>query len=252
MHKESLCHRKQFIDTFNNIAKHRHRYEVFRDFVTMSAISLHNAIHKVDTLEQEYLQIVNSYERDEVSSFCQLLAHVIELLQPEPRDVLGDLYMELDLGNDKTGQFFTPPDVSLVMAKMLHGNQINNIDRPYITLSEPACGAGGMVLAFAKVMIDQGHNPAHKLWVQCIDIDRLAALMCYIQLTLWHIPAQVLVGNTLSMEIRETLYTPAHYLGGWTERLKVREMLETMKKNPKTDKLNITSTSEAIQLDFGF
>ena len=37
--------RNDFIKTFNNIARHRHRYEVFWDFVTMSAISLHNAVN---------------------------------------------------------------------------------------------------------------------------------------------------------------------------------------------------------------
>ena len=252
-------YRKRFIDTFNSIAHHRHRYEVFRDFITIAAISLHNAINKNEALEQEYLQIIARYEHDEIGSFCKLLAYVIEMLESEPHDVLGDLYMELELGNENTGQFFTPPDVSLMMAQMLHGNQINNIDRPYITLSEPACGAGGMVLAFAKVMIDQGHNPAHKLWVQCIDVDRLAAMMCYIQLTLWHIPAQVLVGNTLSMEMRETLYTPAHYLGGWTQRLKIRELSESMNQQLKADELKPDPNREqkspkadGVQLDFGF
>ena len=218
--------------------------EVFRDFVTMAAMPLHNAINKVDALGQEYLQIVGRYEREEVSDFCKLLAHIVELLEPESCDVLGSLYMELELGNDNTGQFFTPPDVSLMMAQMMHGNQIKEIDCPYITLSEPACGAGGMVLAFAKVMMSHGHNPAHKLWVQCIDVDRLAALMRYIQLTLWHIPAEVVVGNTLSMEIREVFYTPAHYLGGWTGRLKVHELSELMNQPPKADEQEPTPRKE--------
>ncbi len=30
-----------FIKTFNDIARNRHRYEVFRDFVTMAAIAMH-------------------------------------------------------------------------------------------------------------------------------------------------------------------------------------------------------------------
>jgi hypothetical protein len=47
--------RADFIRIFNGIARHRHRYEVFRDFVTMAAISLHNVVHMNDELEQEYL-----------------------------------------------------------------------------------------------------------------------------------------------------------------------------------------------------
>ena len=116
-----------------------------------------------------------------------------------------------------------------------------------------------MVLAFAKVMMSHGHNPAHKLWMQCIDVDRLAALMCYIQLTLWHIPAEVVVGNTLSMEIREVFYTLANYLGGWRQRLKFRELSELMNQPPKADKSELEPKKEhsapkgdGFQFDFGF
>ena len=51
--------RNDFIKTFNNIARHRHRYEVFRDFVTMSAISLHNAVNKNDEMEEEQASRTN-------------------------------------------------------------------------------------------------------------------------------------------------------------------------------------------------
>lgn len=224
--------RKDFIQVFNGLARHRHRYEVFRDFVTMSAISLHNAIHKDDELEQEYLQIVSQYNKEEVSGFCELLAILVELLEPEPRDVLGGLYMELELGNDNNGQFFTPPEISLMMAQMIYGDQLKDIDQPFVTLSEPACGAGGMVLAFVKVMLSHNHNPADKLWVQCIDVDRLASLMCYLQLSLWHIPAEVVIGNTLTLDVRSVLYTPAHYLHGWDMRLHYRQAKELLTQDP--------------------
>ncbi len=44
--------------------------------------------------------------------------------------------------------------------------------------------------------------------------------MCFIQLTLWNIPAVVVVGDTLANEEREVFYTPSHYLGFWDVRLK--------------------------------
>jgi hypothetical protein len=37
---------KDFLDIFNRISPSKHRYTVFTDFVTMFAISLHNAIVK--------------------------------------------------------------------------------------------------------------------------------------------------------------------------------------------------------------
>lgn len=41
------------------------------------------------------------------------------VLDPEPRDVLGGLYMELELGNKNAGQFFTPPYISEFMAELI-------------------------------------------------------------------------------------------------------------------------------------
>ncbi|MBM1797270.1 N-6 adenine-specific DNA methylase, partial [Sulfitobacter geojensis] len=35
-----------FKKTFRELAPYKHRYEVFKDFVTMAACSLHNSIHK--------------------------------------------------------------------------------------------------------------------------------------------------------------------------------------------------------------
>jgi type I restriction-modification system DNA methylase subunit len=211
--------RKAFIDLFNTIARHRHRYEVFKDFVTMAAISLHNRVRMNAQLEAEYMGIVGRYTKEEAISFSHLLAMLVNMLEPAPRDVLGTIFMELDFGGTHNGQFFTPHHISELMALIGYGEQLENLDVPFVTLCEPACGAGGMVLAFVKVLIDKGHNPAKKLWARCQDIDRTAALMCYVQLALWHVPAAVIVGNTLANECREVFYTPAHYLHGWRWKL---------------------------------
>jgi len=220
-------HKKEFITVFNTTARERHRYEVFADFVKLSAISLHNAVCPnvalKEKLEQEYLETIGRYKQQDAEAFCKLLALLIELLEVEPSDVLGQLYMELELGNKNTGQFFTPPSVSELMARVLHGDAVEKAKTGFVTLSEPACGAGGMILAFVKVMLEHRLNPATGLWVQAIDIDRTAAFMCYLQLTLWNVPAQVVVGNALTLEVRETFYTPAHYLFNWTDKLNRRD-----------------------------
>lgn len=209
-----------FVRSFNKIAAHRHRYEVFRDFVTMAAISMHNVIRKDSALEAEYLQIVGRYEAHQVSELSGLFGKLVLLLDTEPQDVLGQLYMTLELGNTQAGQFFTPPEISELMARVSYGDELQQLTKPFITLSEPACGAGGMVLAFVKVMLSHGHDPAKCLWVQCQDVDRTAALMCYLQLSLWNVPAVVIVGNTLAFEVREAFYTPAHDLEFWDLRLR--------------------------------
>lgn len=209
-----------FKKTFRTLAPYKHRYEVFRDFVTMTAISLHNGLMKDQRLEAEYLDIIGQYKPDDQKAFPKLLGSLIAALDHEPRDILGPLYMELEIANKDAGQFFTPPELSEMMASISFQDMIQKLDQqPYIKLSEPACGAGGMILAFVKVLIQHKHNPADKIWVQCVDVDRMAALMCYIQLTLWNVPAQVIVGNTLTWEHREIWYTPAHHLGFWANKL---------------------------------
>lgn len=199
--------------------------------MTIAAITLHNSAHKVDALEQEYLTIIGRYERDDIERFPQLIGMLIAILDPEPWDALGQLFMELNLGSEHVGQFFTPPEVSELMARLAHGDSLTDFGgKPFVTVSEPACGAGGMILAFTKVLIEAGHNPAEKMWVECRDIDRTAALMCYVQLALWNIPGVVIVGNTIRMEAREVFYTPAHYLYRWDDRFAVRRTIEAMRE----------------------
>lgn len=209
-----------FKQTFRHLAPYKHRYEVFRDFVTMTACSLHNSLHKEPGREEEYLQLIRQYKKTDQEAFGKLLGCLVAALDEDPRDILGPLYMELEIANKNVGQFFTPPDISDLMARLTFSDQMSKLeDQPFITAGEPACGAGGMILSLIKMMIAVGHNPADKIWVQAIDVDRMAALMCYIQLSLWNVPAEIIVGNTLTWDIREVWYTPAHHMGLWKYRL---------------------------------
>ncbi|WP_080707958.1 MULTISPECIES: ArdC-like ssDNA-binding domain-containing protein [Erwiniaceae] len=126
------------------------------------------------------------------------MAHVVNGLSDAPGDFLGRVFMQLG----DTEALFR--------------------DKPFITMSEPACGAGCMVLAFADVLQKAGWPPHRYLWVSATDIDPLAAGMAYIQLSLCGIAGEVVVGNTLANERRRILHTPGHYLGGWPVRLDPR------------------------------
>lgn len=117
-------------------AGQRHRYEVFRDSVTMAALSLHNAINKVDRLEDEYLSIIRRYEREDVERFPRLLAALIEVLEVEPWDALGQPCMELEIASEHVGQFFTPPEVSELMARLTYGEELKTLTKPFVTVQE--------------------------------------------------------------------------------------------------------------------
>lgn len=216
-----ISHVRAFTRLFSETARYRHRYEVFRDFVTMAGIAIQNAILKSDELEQEYLGIVRRYEKVDAERMSHLLAEVVMGLDAYPCDFLGRVFMELELGSDRMGQFFTPFEVSRMMAAMMYGDAIDALsEKPFITLSEPACGAGGMVIAFAQVMLEKGLNPQKQLWVSCVDVDPVAAMMAYVQLSLLHIPAEVVVGNALTMQFSRVMRTPAHYLGFWDSKIR--------------------------------
>jgi hypothetical protein len=53
--------------------------------------------------------------------------------------------------------------------------------------------------------------------------------MCYLQLALLHIPAIVVHGNALSMEVWGHWFTPAHVLGGWNRKLRARRSYDAMR-----------------------
>jgi type I restriction-modification system DNA methylase subunit len=84
------------------------------------------------------MAIIYKYSK-EALLFLKLLGVVIVLVEDEPKDVLGELYMKLNLGNAKTGQFFTPNSVSKLMAKISYDNDFKELKQPFIILSEPAC-----------------------------------------------------------------------------------------------------------------
>ncbi|MGP0897066.1 SAM-dependent DNA methyltransferase, partial [Serratia sp. CY83726] len=44
-----------------------------------------------------------------------------------------------------------------------------------------------------------------------VDIDPVAARMCYIQLSLLGIPARVVIGNSLTLKYQREMYTPFWY-----------------------------------------
>ena len=213
-----------FVRLFKTIAPYQHRYEVFRDFVTLSACTLQNAVRFDQAIEDEYLQVAGKHQKSDLVAISHLFAEVVMGLEKQVGDYLGATYMSLELGSDHIGQFFTPYEVSRMMVKVTAGDDIALPEgQDFITVSEPAAGAGGMAIAFSEAFMEAGFNPQSQLWASCWDIDPVAARMCFIQLSLLHIPAEVVVGNTLSGKVYQVMHTPAHHLGLWDLKLRGRK-----------------------------
>jgi hypothetical protein len=216
-------HQQEFVALVNENSRSRHPYTVFKDFCELAALSFSNAVDRAqfEGREARYLQIVKGYKTDEVACFPKMLACLTLSLEEGMSDCLGQLFMALELGNSRGGQFFTPYHVSVLMAKMLCGDagQVCK-ERGFVRVMEPAVGAGGMVIATAEALREGGINYQQAMHATCIDIDATAVHMAYVQLSLLHIPAIVIHGNALSLEQWGYWLTPAHVLGFWDAKLK--------------------------------
>lgn len=214
---------RAFLRTFRELT-HAHRPErVFEDFVEMAALAIANRSGNPNSEAREarYMEVIGRYGREEAQRFPSLLAHITQLLTTRMQDAFGKIWGELELGSTWKGQFFTPYEVSLTIAKMTLHDVQDFIDRHgFVTICEPACGPGGMIVAAAECLRDLGIDYQQRMHATLVDIDPRCAWMAYIQMSLLGIPAIVQVGNSLALTVSDTFYTPAHIQGGWSARLR--------------------------------
>jgi N-6 DNA Methylase len=154
------------------IARHKSStVAVFADFCKMSACAL-----SLGRREEEYLEIARNYTSAELSDISHAFAMLVQEMERKPfTDVLGSYYLECASHSSKQarGEFFTPPEISRMMAKMTFDvDAIKAKNRP-ITVNEPACGSGGMILAaaelFAPDSVDLLRVTAHPVGHPCTN-----------------------------------------------------------------------------------
>jgi len=229
-------HVRNFKTIFNNTAKHNNRYDVFRDFVFLTSIAIENAFLKCNEKEEEYLNIIGKYSSDDANRFATLYAELVMAFELETSDVLGQIFMELEISSKNLSQYFTPYSLCKVMASVNIGSGFDDklSERGYITVSEPASGSGSMIIAFSECMLEEGYNPQRQMYFQAIDLDPVAARMAYIQLSTLGLVGEVVIGNTLSLEFTSTMKTPAYYLWGHTLK-RSSHFVESDAKKIETD-----------------
>ncbi len=241
----------------------------------MSAIALAIMdLNQREKREERFLQIERQYEKVDWQILIRAFAHLQMAFEANVDystnedgkvvakpgafdDILGRIYMECDQGNAGSGQFFTPYEISKMMARLLiSADDPRLLERGFIRLSEPAAGAGGMVIATADVLNDAGFNYQQAMHAQTIDVDLRCVHMTFIQFAMLHIPAVVVHGNSLSMEAWSTWYTPAHILGGWGAKLRAdqvqtqaRRLIQAPAMAPGTtsDELEVSSIRKEVE-----
>ena len=229
---------RAFLKTFDALGNRHSRWQVWCDFVNLFALSIVNTVDSVHREEREkrYLNIIRPYNEEEVKAFCQLAAITTAALDNNPRqDFLGELFIRCELGNKAHGQCFTPYHMCHMMAEITLGEngQMQKAieDKGYITVNDPACGAGATLIAAANVFLEKGINYQQTVVFAAQDIDQTVAMMCYIQLSLLGCAGYVRVGNTLTDPDTghplygdgsiNTYYTPLYYLETWNMRREI-------------------------------
>lgn len=233
---------KQFITALKSIESDRRLDRVFFDFVELSAIAVANSVDKAQSPKREaaYTETVGRYTKDEGPVLRKCFHLLVEIMSAGFGDHLGQLYMNLDLGNDRLGQYFSPYDLSLLSARMIldESSVAQKIEKKgFVSLYEPTVGGGGMVIAAAQVIKDMGFNPQQQLHVTCQDLDITAVYMTYLQLSLFGIPAVVIHGDVLKLEERSHWYTPFHIINGWSRKLERGYLLKPKERGPEYEEL---------------
>ncbi len=138
---------KELVKLFDQLAQRHSRWEVWADFVQMTAITLSNAVDKVHFKEREksYLAIARKYNKAELDAIAEMFAFVVMGMDENPDlDFLGELFMSLDLGNQYKGQFFTPYSVCRMMAQITGTDDLKaKLERQgWVSVSDCCCAAG--------------------------------------------------------------------------------------------------------------
>lgn len=116
-----------------------------------------------------------------------------------------------------------------------------------ITVSDPACGAGGMILALAEQFAP---NHVDLLRVTIQDLNPVATDMGYINMTLWGIPSAIICGDTLRGTIDKSWKNIHWHRVGEDERQAIEQMLDFI-RSPQTQKeekiADVTMPSPSFQ-----
>lgn len=221
---------------------------IFDGFIRLAACAL-----AAQTREIEYLEEAKRWEKQELDLFAEALGALILEMEAHPfEDIIGEFYMEFALSNKGqqwNGEFHTPKPICDLMARVTLGDMQSLPTEGPITVCEPACGAGAMILSFAEACVPEVRR---RLRVTAIDINRTACDMTFINTTLWGVPTRIIHGNTLSMEYWAA-WSNIHCIMPWLPyvlRLKTPEVFKQGEPPKPTELERIKSALTQQELTF--
>lgn len=236
-------HQKNIVKLFSRFDGSKNRRKIFEDFVTTTAIAISNVADKfhADEREEQYMLIAKQYKPDELDTFAEMMAEIVAGLEENPnQDFLGEMYMALDFGSSSAGQFFTPYSVCQLTASICSDWAVLKSkieENGFVSASDPACGAGALLVAFANACWKEEINYQEKVLFVAQDLDYVVGMMCYIALSYMGCAGYVVIGDTLcdpstAYDKRGLLprdngriwYTPMFYTPLWQGRCVAAQM----------------------------
>ena len=212
----------EFQKVFAKLCNTKSAWQAWSDFVEMTAISISNSCEIRSKVKQEreerYMSIIGQYSKGEQALFPELLGILVASLERDSeQDFLGEMFMALELGSHWHGQFFTPYNVCKMMAKVNTADAKDRLaTKGWIGVHDPACGAGATLIGARNALELDGIGGTQAFFVGQ-DIDRTAAMMCYIQLSLLGCAGYVVIADTLIHPVTGPMLWPnlTEYQDAW-------------------------------------
>lgn len=198
---------RRITEAFSRLkAAGRDDHDIWSAFVTMAAAPMAMAAGCApSSLIEDAKRQLKRYD-GLTGEFDEMLSALTDALEVDSdRDAIGYVYNALGLPLSSHSQFFTPYDISRMIARMMLADCAHAKKGGYVSICDPCAGSGGMLVAAFNVLRDQGMNPQTESWFEAQDISQDTALMCYVQMSLLGMAGRVIVGDSLegkrSMEL---------------------------------------------------
>ncbi len=198
---------KEFFTRFKQLCYTRSSWQVWEDVIGMMACAIANSVEDRRTeiymkREKEYSERLKRLGGD-VQLPAEMFGIITMALEENPeQDFLGNMFMNLELGNHWKGQFFTPYCICQLMAEISAQETQEKIENNgWATYNDCACGAGATMIAASNALKNRKIDYSNHALFIGQDIDRTAAQMCYIQLSLLGCAGYVVVANSLTNPI---------------------------------------------------
>lgn len=210
----------QFLEAIDQISSEHSRAENFRYFMEAGYCSLAmrtepDAAH-TSTLEARYVAVGSNFKdpQETMASLSLLLNRLWLTIAQYKGDFLGEASQHPGMADQQTTRYFMPYAKAAERAALLISPDDlgRRVARAHpITLLDPACGSGGMVIAAAARVESFVFDPREVLLATLVSEDELSVQMAFLQMWFKGIPAVCIHGDSVKSMAFGRACTPAAF-----------------------------------------